>query len=140
MDSEVSITKPSYPFLALVGFERFEENFVEFSKNVIINSKLDSNSLGNGLILELWSLVEVQTAFNIPLSPGNISRREFAELIGCFLFKWTSEDITRDFIKKYANPRDYKALKKRVDSGSVSELETWEMGTKLLERIASKSK
>ena len=72
MDSEVSITKPSYPFLALVGFERFEENFVEFSKNVIINSKLDSNSLVNGLILELWSLVEVQTAFNIPLSPGNI--------------------------------------------------------------------
>ena len=116
-----------------------DENFVESSKNVIRESNLDQRSLTNGLLLELWSLVEIQQQQDQDISIGKISRRQFSEILGFFLFKWSANEITRDFIKKYANPRDYKTLKMKVSSGTVSEHSTWEKGSKLLARIAEKS-
>ena len=66
MDSGVDISlKNPYPFLTFVGFKNFSEaDFVESTKEVIIDSKLDHHSLTNGLVLELWSLVEIQESGN----------------------------------------------------------------------------
>ena len=140
MDFEVNIgSKNQYPFMTFLSLNNLpDENFVELSKNVISESNLDQRSLTNGLLLELWSLVEIQQQQDQDISPGKISRRQFSEIIGFFLFKWSANEITRDFIKKYANPRDYKTLKMKVSSGTVSEHSTWEKGSKLLARIAEK--
>ena len=140
MDSGVDISmKNPYPFLTFEGFKNFSEaDFVESTKEVIIDSKLDHQSLTNGLVLELWSLVEIQECSGKkPVAVDKISRRQFAEIIGCFIFKWSNdEEVTRDFIKKMANPRDFKTLNMKVKAGSISEHDVWERGSKLFSRVS----
>ena len=74
MDSGVDISmKNPYPILTFVGFKNFSEaDFVESTKEVIIDSKLDHHSLTNGLVLELWSLVEIQESGKIKSQKGSL--------------------------------------------------------------------
>ena len=142
MDSEVNNTKNNFPFLTFAGLKTLdsEDSFVESSKRIIVDSNLDYKSLTNGLILELWSLVEAKVTPMQQTSAGKISKRQFAEILGCFLFKWSSgEEITKQFIKNYANPRDFNNLKRKISTNSGSEHNVWEKGIKLLDRIAARS-
>ena len=135
MDSGVNIPGNSFPFLTFVGLDRYDKNCVGSSKEIIVNLNLDYKSLSNGLLLELWSLVETQEEFNKPISDDKITRRQFAEILGCFLFRWSAEEVTRDFVKNHTKPRDFESLKKKVASGAASEHDIWDKGSKLLERI-----
>ena len=67
-------------------------------KMIIISSNLDYKFLTKSLILEIWSSVEAREAFEEPIASDRITRRQFTEILGCFLLKWTDQDITRDFV------------------------------------------
>ena len=139
MDSEVNLsTKNSFPFLTFVGINPYEEDFVQTSMRHIQESKLDYKALTNGFVLELWNLVETKDPDEPKLhdgkSPSNITRRQFAEIVGCILFDWSPNQITRTFIKQVCYPRDLKNLKLQVDNGTLSEHDLWRLGQKLVSK------
>ena len=85
-----------YPFLSFAGLNPGGRDFVKSSLQTIKDSNLNQESLTNGLIMELWSLVQhqfrgKQDSTKIP--PDKISRRQFSEIVGCFVFKWTPESL-----------------------------------------------
>ena len=137
MDSGVNLGEGNhFPFMTFLGLDHSDKKFIESTKKIILESGLDHKSLTNGLVLELWSMVEIQDTSDKPISPNKISRRQFAEILGCFFFQWSTKEVTKDFIKNFVNTRDFKSLKMKVSSGAVSEHDIWGKGRKLFERVA----
>ena len=143
MDSGVNISvHNTFPFLTCAGLNPHSENFVESSIKHIRESGLDVKTLTNGFVLELGGLLECKDPDqpeNIESisSPKKITRRQFAEIIGCFLFGFSKEEITRAFIKQVCYPRDLKNLKHQVDQG-LPEHDAWKVGCRVVERVEKK--
>ena len=120
VESNEDVSEPrntSYPFLRFHGFSPDNENFHEVWMKKILGSDFGSKFLTNGLILELWSLVEIVfPGSNQVISPGKMSRRQFVELISCLLFRRPS--VTVDLIKIVASKRDFDRLIKNLKSGT----------------------
>ena len=130
MDSEVNIgIKNSFPLLTFVGLNPYDEDFVQMSMKHVQESELDFEALTVGFVLELWSLVENKDPDQPKphddrnKSPSKITRRQFAEIVGCILFGWTSKEVTRSFIKKVCYPRDLKNLKLKVDNAAWDDVD-----------------
>ena len=74
--------------LRIHGFNPDDENFHELWMKRVLGSDLDSQFITNEIILEFWSLVEIfPPGSKEVISVGNMSRRQFVELISCLLFR-----------------------------------------------------
>ena len=96
MASEVDLLNQNeFPFLTFVGLNPYQDGLVQQVQSLVKESRLNPQSLTNGFILELWSLASPETN-ETPAKPRpvKITRRQFAEIVGCILFKWTSEEIS----------------------------------------------
>ena len=101
MDSEVDLVKKNkFPFLTFLGINPYEVGFVQTSLTHIKESDLDCESLTNGFVLELWSLVEPDKSVNSEKSVKadeslhhSITRRQFAEIVGCVVLRECQQGI-----------------------------------------------
>ena len=127
----------SFPLLKSLGFSSDGENFHDQWLKKIVGSDLDYKFLTNAIMLELWNLVEIGSAGSGScqvVSPGKMSRRQFAQLISCLLYRNSS--VTTDFIKNVACKRDLVKLSKIVESGKVQPSDVWKMGSKLASKVS----
>ena len=127
--------KNSFPFLTFAGLKPGNEKFSELSVELIMESSLGQETLTNGFIMELWSLVELQArGQKEEISPVKITRRQFSEIVGCILFKWTPGQITQNFIKKVSYPRDVDVLRRKLDTGVLGQFDVWQRGKDIFEK------
>ena len=123
----------SCPLLRISGFSPEDENFHELWLKKILESDFDFKFLTNGIILELWSLVEVVSpGSDQVISPGKMSRRQFAQLVRYILFREIS--VTNDFIKIIASKRDFDRLSKIVNSEEDGQSEVWPKAAKIVSK------
>ena len=67
------------------------------------------------------------------LPPGKLSRRQFTEIVSCFLYK-KSSSVSNDLVKIVTNKRDYDRLIKSTNTGKLRAHEVWIKGSKLVEK------
>ena len=116
--------KIQYPVLVFNGFKPNEDKFVETSIDHIVGTNLDAQILTNGFVLELYSLVH-QPKTDPKTSTEKLSPRDFAAIIGCLIYKWIPEEVTKEFIKKVAYRRDLDNMKEQVKSDKLGKEEPW---------------
>jgi hypothetical protein len=123
-----------FPFLTFAGIIPASEDFSKSSRKCLMEANVGQEILTNGFVLELWSLVVLNTpGENKEAPPGKLSRREFSEILACILFKWGPDQVDKKFIKKVSYPRDIEVLKKKMESGVIGEFDIWQTGRKMRE-------
>ena len=116
-----------YPFLEAAGLDP--------------ELNLESSVLSNGLILELWSKVEVQRDQKQRISWNKISRREFSHLVGVVLNKWEDDHVVSpEFIRKAAHPNDLETLSRSIGCGLLLRKDLWQTGVRMLARVGKKKR
>ena len=128
----------NYPILVRSGFKPGEEMFLEKAIQNIMTNALDQEILTNGFVLELFTLLhnsKLNSRISIP--PDKISTRDFAAVIGCILYKWSPDKVTREFIKKVAYRRDLESLEAKVASGKLLKEDSWITSRKLKKTVSN---